>query len=94
MDLVAGFGALAIILGCIALIIAFRDSSGVIWYATGFGMVLNGLVVIAGSQMGSAALDTAVSTRDTADAVRDMVNRQAPAPRVEERQIPGLRASR
>lgn len=66
-------GIMAIVGGDMALAGAFAGTASTMLLALGAGLILNGLLVAAGAQMGSATLDTAVSTRQTADAVATLV---------------------
>ncbi|MDN5568631.1 MAG: hypothetical protein L0G27_07805 [Paracoccus sp. (in: a-proteobacteria)] len=86
-------GIIAIVGGAMALAGAFAGNAGPAALALGAGLILNGLLVVAGAQMGSAALDTAISTRQTADTVAELLTRrEAGSP--ETRAIAGLRAER
>lgn len=86
-------GVLGIVGGSILLAGAYTAGTGMAPMAIGAGLVMNGLLVVAGAQMGSAALDTAVSTRETADAVTALLA-QREVREAEPRAASGLRATR
>lgn len=86
-------GVIAVVGGAIILAGVYAAGSGLVPLAVGIGLVVNGFLAVAGAQMGAAALDTAIATRETADAVAALVAQNA-APQVEPRIVTGLRATR
>lgn len=67
MDLASGLGFVAILIGVIVAIGRYAGVFDGFTVAIAVGLILNGTLVIAAAQMGEAMLDTAVSTRETAD---------------------------
>lgn len=93
LDLTAGVGAVAVILGGIAGIVGYNLGHSLYHYAASVILVLNGFVAIAGSQMGAATLDTAIATREMAEGISKLVDREiAQKPRPEA--TPSIRATR
>jgi len=68
-------GAIAIVAG-VGILTGGSAAGGIMPIAAGSALLLNGLLAVAGAQLGSAALDTAISTRETADAVAELLARK------------------
>ena len=71
-----GLGILAILAAAGVVAWKLTIGGGFTLYPIAVLLAVNGFAIIASAQMGFAMLDTAISTRDTADALRDFLRRQ------------------
>lgn len=96
LNITAAVGLIAIIVGSALLVAKLTIGGSLSLYAFAALGIINGLAIVASAQLGFALLDTASSTRETADAMRELLRRQpaskpdVPAPP----RGPSLRAER
>lgn len=90
MEAMTALGGLSIILGIVVASAGYSDVLGAaLMYPIAAGLVVNGIFFIAASEMGSATLDTAVASRETADAMAILISQRydtttqaPPSPRI------------
>lgn len=73
MELTTIAGGLLIAGSVLVALRNYLGEDGVIGYLIAGGLAVNGIAVIAGAQLGNAALDTAISTREMADAMGALI---------------------
>ena len=93
LEITTVIGAIAALLGGFAAVWGYMSGHNFYAYGVSSVLVLNGFLAIAGSQMGAATLDTAIATREMADSIAKLVERDR-ATKAKPEPVQGLRATR
>lgn len=78
MEIASVAGALLIIIAIITAIMQYNINNGrFVDYLLAGALVINGIAIIAAAQMGSAILDTAISSRELVDTMKAYINAES-----------------